>query len=229
MATNRSRPFLAAILAAVLGAAASAASAPSSAAGLAAGGPGKSPSLFGTRETRSASIAMFPKWNGVLARYFSERRLAEEPCTATAFNRCHLREWAAFLEDIRDHGRREQVEAVNAYMNRQPYLTDPRNYGVSDYWATPVQFFTRDGDCEDYAIAKFLSLRALGFDNDMLRIVVVQDMNLRVGHAILVVYLDGEPLVLDNQIRRTVRAGAVHHYRPIYSINEKHWWLHQRG
>jgi predicted transglutaminase-like cysteine proteinase len=114
-------------------------------------------------------------------------------------------------------------------MNRQRYLTDPRNYGVKDYWATPIQFLKRDGDCEDYAIAKFISLRALGFTNDMLRIVVLQDLNLRIGHAILVVYLDGRALVLDNQVRRVVPAETIRHYQPIYSINEQHWWLHRRG
>ncbi len=187
------------------------------------------PSLFGSRETRSFNIAMFPKWSGALNRYFNERGLEEASCTSSSFNRCHLREWKAFLAEQQGKDRRAQVDAVNAYMNRQPYLTDPRNYGISDYWATPVQFFSRDGDCEDYAIAKFLSLRALGFGNDMLRIVVLQDLNLRVGHAILVVYLGGEPLILDNQIRRVVEANRIHHYKPIYSINEQHLWLHQRG
>ena len=194
-----------------------------------AGAATASPHLFGSRETRSFNIAIFPKWNGALNRYFSERPLAEAPCTSTAFNRCHLREWNAFLAGLQGRDRRSQVEEVNAYMNRQRYLTDLRNYGVSDYWATPGQFFSRDGDCEDYAIAKFLSLRALGFGNDMLRVVVLQDLNLRVGHAILVVFLDGESLVLDNQVRRVVRAETIRHYQPIYSINEEYWWLHQRG
>lgn len=216
----RVSPF--ALFAAILSAATIAAGVPADAAAPA-------PHLFGSRETRSLNITMFPKWNGALKRYFSERRLADAPCTSSAFNRCHLREWSAFLSGLRGRDRRSQLEAVNAYMNRQPYLTDPRNYGVSDYWATPAEFLTRDGDCEDYAIAKFLSLRALGFANDMLRIVVLQDLNLRVGHAILVVFLDGEALVLDNQVRRVVRAEAIHHYQPIYSINEEYWWLHQRG
>lgn len=187
------------------------------------------PSLFGSRETRSFNISMFPKWSGVLNRFVGERALEDAPCTSSSFNRYHLREWKAFLAEQEGKDRRAQVDAVNAYMNRQPYLTDPRNYGISDYWATPVQFFSRDGDCEDYAIAKFLSLRALGFGNDMLRIVVLQDLNLRIGHAVLAVYLDGEALILDNQIRRVVQAERIRHYKPIYSINEEHWWLHQRG
>jgi predicted transglutaminase-like cysteine proteinase len=60
-----------------------------------------------------------------------------------------------------------------------------------------------------------------------MRIVVVQDLNLGIAHAVLVVYLDGRALVLDNQIDDVVPAAAVRHYRPIYSINERHWWLHR--
>jgi predicted transglutaminase-like cysteine proteinase len=73
-----------------------------------------------------------------------------------------------------------------------------------------------------------MSLRTLGFTNSEMRIVVLQDMNLRVGHAILVVNVGGQALVLDNQVRNVVRAETIHHYRPIYSINEHNWWLHRR-
>lgn len=187
------------------------------------------PGIFSTRTTQSSNIAMFPKWGGALSRYFSERQLADAPCTSTLFNQCHLKEWKEFLASQKGKSRLSQVRAVNAYMNRQPYFTDPRNYGIKDYWATPGQFFRRNGDCEDYAIAKFMSLRALGFTNKDMRIVVLHDMNLRVGHAILVVHLDGQALVLDNQVRNVVPAETIRHYRPIYSINEHNWWLHRRG
>ena len=70
-------------------------------------------------------------------------------------------------------------------------------------------------------------MRALGMDHDVLRIVVLQDLNLRVPHAILVAYVDGKPYVLDNQIPQVVSADVIHHYRPFYSINETNWWLHR--
>ncbi len=183
--------------------------------------------LFGTTETRSSAMTMFGKWQGALARYFDERKLADQPCTSSLFNRCHLKEWQAFLAGQQGRPKRAQVEAVNDFMNRQRYLTDPRNYNTSDYWATPFEFLNRDGDCEDYAIAKFMSLRALGFENDEMRVVVVQDLNLRLGHAILAVYIDGEALILDNQVLQVVRSTSIRHYKPIYSINENYWWLHQ--
>ncbi len=72
-----------------------------------------------------------------------------------------------------------------------------------------------------------MALKHLGFKEKDMRVVVVQDLNLRVGHAILVVYLDGKPYLLDNQIKQVIGANRVRHYRPIYSINEKNWWLHR--
>ena len=187
------------------------------------------PALFGAREVRSDDLAMFTKWTAALERTFDERRLADAPCMATVFNRCHLADWRRVLDKLAGLDRTVQLAAVNLYMNRKRYIIDPRNYGVSDYWAAPGQFLDRDGDCEDYAIAKFMSLKALGFNNDDMRIVVLQDLNLGIAHAVLVVYVDGRALMLDNQIENVIPADTVRHYRPIYSINERHWWLHRTG
>ncbi|MEE8547966.1 MAG: transglutaminase-like cysteine peptidase, partial [Alphaproteobacteria bacterium] len=83
--------------------------------------------------------------------------------------------------------------------------------------------------CEDYAITKYMSLRTLGVPAEDMRIVVLQDMNLRLAHAVLVVYLNDEAFVLDNQIRWVVKETTIRHYRPYYSVNETHWWLHRQG
>ena len=121
------------------------------------------------------------------------------------------------------------MRKVNSYLNQAHYILDIVNWGVEDYWASPYQFARKDGDCEDYAIAKFMSLRLLGFSNDQMRIVVLRDLNLKVAHAILVVDLNGTKYVLDNQIHDVVPASIIHHYQPIYSVNETHWWLFRHG
>ena len=186
------------------------------------------PPLFGTREVRSASLAPFQKWTGMLSREFTERTLYDGPCTARRMNRCHLQEWRQLLSEIAAKDPVAQLDAVNSFMNRAPYVTDLVNYAVPDYWATPLQFMNKDGDCEDYAIAKFVSLRQLGFRSGQMRIVVLDDLNLGIAHAVLVVYLDGRAFVLDNQIAQVVPADVIKHYRPVYSINEDAWWLHRR-
>lgn len=184
--------------------------------------------LFGYDETQSDDIRPFLKWRQTLERYFKERALEESPCTESLFEKCHLKRWKAFLGRLKTTDRMAQLDAVNRYMNRAVYITDPVNYGVPDYWATPRQFFQKDGDCEDYAIAKYMSLRALGWPVEAMRIVVLLDENLKLPHAVLAVRMDGRTYVLDNQIEQVVTDDRIHHYRPIYSINEKAWWLHRK-
>ena len=186
------------------------------------------PGLFGTREFRSADLRVFPKWTGVLARHERSRGMIARGCTRSQFGDCEAEHWYAFMAALKGKPAREQVEAVNTTMNRARYITDMVNWGVEDYWATPSEFFWKDGDCEDYAIAKYLTLRSLGFAEDSLRLLVVQDLNLKTPHAVLIVYLDGKALLLDNQIGTVIEADRVRHYRPIYSLNESGWWLHRQ-
>lgn len=185
------------------------------------------PPLFGTSEIVSHNLAPFSKWTGVLNRYMEELKAPEASCRAVKVTRCRLGEWQSFLASLRGEGQRRQIEAVNSFVNQVPYGPDDRNWGVDDYWATPAQFLNRRGDCEDYAITKYISLKALGFSPDDLRIVVVQDQSRGVPHALLVVYLDGEGYVLDNQLAQVVPQSAITNYVPYYSINERGWWLHR--
>ncbi|WP_162906498.1 transglutaminase-like cysteine peptidase [Algihabitans albus] len=184
------------------------------------------PSLFGTREARSDNIAMFPKWRGTLERYFEEADLAKD-CIPGQISQCLLNDWQTFLDGQKGLDPKAQLSAVNAQMNSHRYILDPPNWGVPDYWATPLQFMEKNGDCEDYAIAKFMSLRALGWPNEAMRIVVLKDLNLRLMHAVLVVYHQSRAYVLDNQIDQVMPAEKIRHYRPVYSVNEESWWLHR--
>lgn len=184
--------------------------------------------LFRSSEQLKTRLAIFPKWTGVLDRISIERSMETAPCLKSAYERCHLAAWRGFLRGLQGAAPMEQLRAVNAYGNRTRYLEDIVNYGVQDYWATPRQFFYRKGDCEDYAIAKYISLRRLGWPAGRMRIVVLQDDNLRVAHAVLVVYMNGTAYVLDNQIKAVVDHRRIYHYRPIYSVNERNWWYHRR-
>lgn len=185
------------------------------------------PRLFGTAETRSDNLRPFTKWTVMLERYTKEKTLEVAPCAQLGALKCRPKVWRDYLATLAGKPRRQQVDLVHAYMNQRAYIEDLPNYGVPDYWATPREFLGKDGDCEDYAIAKYMSLRTLGFSDADLRLVVVQDLNLGVPHAVLIVYLDGQALLLDNQIKMVVDQAKVRHYRPYYSINEKSWWLHK--
>jgi predicted transglutaminase-like cysteine proteinase len=183
------------------------------------------PALFGYQETRQVDIALFKQWLDALERHI-QLDVPEADCAEIRFNACHLREWYAFIDSIRAEPLATQLQRINDYANRKRYVLDLDNYGVPDYWAVAREFLYNGGDCEDYAITKLFSLRWLGIETERLRIVVLQDTNLRIPHAVLAVYADGDIFILDNQIRQVVKHRDIVHYVPVYSINEAHWWIH---
>jgi predicted transglutaminase-like cysteine proteinase len=184
--------------------------------------------LFGYRQAIQPDVETFPQWLSAVERHLRDD-LRDGDCGERGLNRCHMARWLAFLGRIRALPAREQIREVNRYVNEKDYVLDLDNYGVEDYWAIPRQHFTYGGDCEDFAIAKYFSLRWLGFSQADLRIVVVQDTNLRVPHAVLAVSRDQDAVVLDNQVGEVLSHRRVVHYAPVYSINERAWWIHTPG
>ncbi len=184
--------------------------------------------LFNTKELKSSNLKKFKKWNGVLSRYKKESPSELKKCKLSPSNKCMITKWRIFLKKVaKEKNKQKQISLVNKYLNKRLYIIDMINYNKKDYWATPKQFVNRNGDCEDYAIAKYMSLVHLGFNKSDMRIVVLQDLNLKVAHAVLVIYFDGKALVLDNQITNIIEANRIKHYKPIFSINEENWWLHR--
>ena len=163
----------------------------------------------------------------MLSRYNAESHTLDNICGSEQYSTCKLKEWKDFLESQRNQPILQQLDAVNRYLNKYPYIDDIVNWGFDNYWETPYEFQRRSGNCKDYAIAKFISLRALGVPNDIMRVEVVRDLNLGgVIHAVLVVSSDDKAYMLDNQIKQVVQTTKIYHYVPIYSINEQHWWQH---
>lgn len=181
--------------------------------------------LFGMREIRSSKLGSFPKWTSTLERY-AHTEITKGACSMSQFNSCHKEKLGDFLNSLKKKEAYTQLERVNRYVNGASYIIDPINWGVPDYWATPYQFYIKDGDCEDYAISKFMALRDLGWSNDQMRIVVLKDENLGIIHAVLAVYLHSRIFILDNQVNQILEDKSIHHYTPLYSINERHWWRH---
>ena len=161
----------------------------------------------------------------MLRRYEIEQE-ESSPCATKEYDSCKYPEWKKFIESVRDLKPEAQLAAVNKQMNKSRYTLDNINWGIDDYWETPGQFLSRSGDCEDYAIIKYMTLKRLGWSVDNMRIVVVQDLNLNIAHAVLAVYIKDKIMILDNQINGVVDSTRIRHYRPIYSVNEKLWWRH---
>lgn len=181
----------------------------------------KYPKIFGSIELFSKKVTRFPKWVGMLDRFGGGSKACE---SAT----CTVKGWKEFLADLQGKDLQTQMKEVNRAMNSKRYIIDMKNWGMEDYWETPFEFLKKNGDCEDYAISKYMALKALGVKVEDMRVVALQDTNLNVGHAVLVVYVGDQPMLLDNQISSVVPANSIRHYQPVYSINEEGWWLHRR-
>jgi predicted transglutaminase-like cysteine proteinase len=181
--------------------------------------------LFGYRQSAQVGLRTFPLWIDALERHVRQD-LPDGSCAELRMNRCHLEQWLQFLDGVKGLQMREQLRAINRYANAKPYVLDIDNYGIDDYWAISREFLAAGGDCEDYAITKLFSLRWLGYRREDLRLVVVQDTNLRVPHAVLAVAADNDILILDNQVSEIISHRAIAHYAPVYSMTDQSWWIH---
>jgi predicted transglutaminase-like cysteine proteinase len=184
---------------------------------------------FGVRDIESRNLAAFGRWQTALQRAQADEVRDAAACRKSANDPVcdSRRQRAEFLKGLRGLSAQEQVAAVHAYVNRVRWVDDRRNYNVADYWATPDEFFVRGGDCEDYAFAKYDTLKQLGFAPEQMRILVLTDLTTRERHAVLLVLVDGRLWSLDNNLPNIFPTDAIQHYEPIYSINETGWWLHR--
>ncbi len=99
-------------------------------------------------------------------------------------------------------------------------MSDLAQYGEIDVWTSPLVTFAHGaGDCEDYAIAKFVALRLAGVDPGDLRIVIMRDTIRGEDHAVAAARLDGHWLTLDNRRMAMIEDTQVRNYRPTFVID----------
>lgn len=183
--------------------------------------------FFTTRQVASEDLSAFTKWTAVLPRYEAAKKAMDERCAKDAED-CPAAKWEALLKEQQGKPIKQKLDAVNRFFNAVTYIEDSANYGAVDYWATPYEMMERGADCEDYAIAKYISLKRLGVPERDMRIMIVQDNNLGgIMHAVLQVSVDNTRYLLDNQATKVTTVNEIYHYRPIYAINEQQWWAYQ--
>ncbi len=186
-----------------------------------------STSLFGTVEFRAESLAALPQWQRALRQIERERSTyracaqEEGSCPSSS-----VMAWQAMIKEQTSRAPIDQIMTVNRFLNEWHYKADSILYGRRDYWATPLEFLRQSGDCEDYAIIKYVTLRQLGFAPEQLRLVVVRDVQRDLAHAVLAVYVDDQVYILDNLTTAVLPQEEVTRYVPYYSINETTRWAH---
>jgi predicted transglutaminase-like cysteine proteinase len=140
--------------------------------------------------------------------------------------------WRKLIDDVGALPDNDKLNKVNTFFNRRVlYKSDMEVYKVEDYWATPLEFMGNGaGDCEDFAIAKYMTLRILGVPNERLRLIYVRYQTGNtppIAHMVLGYYAQPteEPVILDNMVSSVRPASMRPDLSPVYSFNSDGLWV----
>lgn len=178
---------------------------------------------FGLSASPADRGGLHIKWSGVAHRLEDERvQLAlcdgdREHCASEA-----ALKFLAIVDSGRQREGRARIGEINRAINLSIRAVDDLvQFGEIDVWSSPLATFYRGaGDCEDYAIAKYVALSMAGIAAEDLRIVVMTDTIRHEGHAVAAVRLDGHWLMLDNRRMAMVEDSNIRNYRPLFVIGE---------
>lgn len=148
-----------------------------------------------------------------------------------------VQQWRALLREAQGLSESEQIRLVNEFFNhRIAFRDDTEIWGVADYWATPLETLGRaSGDCEDYTIAKYVTLKLLKLPIERMRLIYVRAQiggphnSTSQAHMVLGYYATpgAEPLILDNLITDIRPASRRSDLLPVFSFNSDGLWMGQ--
>lgn len=136
--------------------------------------------------------------------------------------------WQQFIRNDDSSTDLQKLEKVNHFFNKIDFISDAVHWQKGDYWATPIEFLASDGgDCEDFALAKYFTLKHLGVAEEKLNITYVKAWNLNQAHMVVTYYATpgAVPLVLDNLENAILPATKRTDLLPVYSFNGSGLWL----
>jgi len=184
--------------------------------------------LLGTFSFGSFNLAAKEPQQLVTAKHLQQ---AEKKYDILAKRR--LQAWQALINQYAQKPERLVLQKVNNFFNQARFTNDIDLWKQSDYWATPYEFLGIDaGDCEDFVIAKYFTLKAMGVDESKLYLTYVKAVRLKQAHMVLTYFKTPKsiPLVLDNLTDQILKATQRKDLIPIYSFNGDGLWLSkQRG
>jgi predicted transglutaminase-like cysteine proteinase len=178
---------------------------------------------FGRATEVAAEGPVWTKWRALEAEINADlvllaRCRADAPECSPAAQR-----FVAIVESARARSGRARIGEVNRAVNLaiRP-MSDLAQHGIIDRWSAPLATFTSGaGDCEDYAVAKYVALREAGMADEDLRLVIVRHQPTFEDHAVLAARLDGRWLVLDNRTLLLVEDNDVKNFEPMFVLDHK--------
>ena len=137
------------------------------------------------------------------------------------------------LRKLQKSSNEVKLEEINNFFNGVPYVDDKKIWGKRDYWATPLEFLGKDkGDCEDYVIAKYFTLRNPGVESEKLYFSYVKSLRFNKPHMVLSYFKTpyATPLILDSINFKIFSADKRKDLIPVYNFNgESLYHARQRG
>jgi predicted transglutaminase-like cysteine proteinase len=147
--------------------------------------------------------------------------------------RKRLEAWVKLIRDDQSTTDMEKLEKVNAFFNQLQFVDDIVHWKKNDYWATPIELLaSAGGDCEDFSIGKYFTLKVMGVPEEKLNMTYVKALRLNQAHMVITYYEKpgSEPLVLDNLNKEIKPASQRRDLLPVYSFNGTNLWIaKQRG
>ena len=163
------------------------------------------------------------KWNGVKAAMRAESEVFAR-CRQN-MNACPkgAKSFLAIVDEGRGLSGRARIGVINRAINMaiEP-VSDMVQWGVPDRWSAPLETFTTGkGDCEDYAIAKYVALGEAGIAADDIKLMIVRNTAANEDHAVTAVRLDGAWIILDNRWLKMVEDTAMSQAVPLFSLGSE--------
>lgn len=147
--------------------------------------------------------------------------------------RKRLEAWVKLIQEDQSTSDSEKLEKVNNFFNKLQFVDDIVHWKKNDYWATPIELLASNGgDCEDFSIGKYFTLKVMGVSEEKLNMTYVKALKLNQAHMVVTYYAKpgAEPVVLDNLNKKIKPASQRKDLLPVYSFNGTSLWIaKQRG
>ncbi|QOZ35180.1 transglutaminase-like cysteine peptidase [Bradyrhizobium sp. CCBAU 53421] len=178
---------------------------------------------FGLFTFRAPENGLWRKWRGLESDLAREQTVLAHCRENAADCPPNAAQFLRLINAVKSKSGRDRLDEANRAVNQAiRYVSDFAQHGEADRWTAPLATFaTGKGDCEDYAIAKYIALSEAGFPREELRLVLGRDRAIRQDHAVLAARLDGHWLILDSRRSELIDDGELDNFTPMFAINER--------
>lgn len=145
--------------------------------------------------------------------------------------RTRVETWQLLIKENQNIPLIDKLNLSNQFINQLEFVDDLSHWGKQDYWATPIETLASNGgDCEDFSIAKYVTLTKLGVPDACLKLVYVKADRINQSHMVLTYQCTPkEPvLVMDNLIPDILPSEQRPDLHPVYSFDASDLWINKR-